>query len=70
MGLGDPLRQGQAETGAPELLARAGIELAELDEQAVDLLGRDADPRVLDVYAEEIRVLGGDVDGDPAARRE
>ena len=67
MGLGDSLGQVQPETGALELLARAGIELVELGEQAVDLPGRNADPGVLDVYAKEIRVLGRDVDGDAAA---
>ena len=46
-------RQPQAGAGVP--LGRAGVELLELDEQPLEVLGLDADAGVLDLEAEACR---------------
>src|SRR5689334_13939422 len=50
LGLDDAACEDEAEAGARRLArARAGAELLDLDEEALDLIGGDADARVLDL---------------------
>src|SRR5262249_37712096 len=72
--LDDPLADREPEPGAAEAPRRAGVDLEELLEQHRDLGLGDADPRVLDLRADDRRVvvdvLGGDLDEDVALARE
>src|SRR3569623_773961 len=48
-------------------LARAALELLELDEQPAEIVGRDADAGVLDLEPEQLVALGHEPDDDAAA---
>src|SRR5205823_6952880 len=62
--LDDPPGEGQPEPGARVLLGRACVELAELHEQLVDVLGANADAGVLHLDAELPGALLPDTDRD------
>src|SRR5262249_10901119 len=66
LGLDDLAGQGEADAGAGRP-AVAGVELLELEEQPLHLIGRDADAGVLDLEAERIRRLGAGAHDDAAA---
>src|SRR5262249_40141169 len=64
---GEAAGQREPQPRAPVLLRGATLELLEVDEQAPDVLLRDADTAVLDLDAESVRALGPRSHHDAAA---